>query len=57
MTVECGSSVPPVGMVVPNLDGGGAERAMLTLAASLIVQIPGGFDRDSYGTWPRILSI
>ncbi len=36
MTIECGSSVPPIGIVLPNLDGGGAERATLTLAASLI---------------------
>ena len=36
MTVECGSSGSHVGVVLPNLDGGGAERAMLTLAASLI---------------------
>ena len=36
MTVEGGSSVSHVGVVLPNLDGGGAERAMLTLATSLI---------------------
>ena len=36
MTIERGSSVSHIGMVLPNLDGGGAERAMLTLAASLI---------------------
>ena len=36
MTIERGSSVSHIGMVLPNLDGGGAERAMLALAASLI---------------------
>lgn len=34
--IECRSSASHIGMVLPNLGGGGAERAMLTLTASLI---------------------
>ncbi|MCY4559367.1 MAG: glycosyltransferase [Chloroflexi bacterium] len=33
---RCGLSPPHIGIVLPNLGGGGAERAMLTLAGSLV---------------------